>query len=276
MPWQGPQKILYRSWPRFSSSGVSGSGNAFDSLGTNKSSSAIEPRATVFSINGRSERPSSKNGLGESGVFLGWSAISWRIWQPLATTESMAAHRPSTMREVLVIMHLGNVMRVKPLQKTCGIRKVKFFVAGLNADEEAVRRGMRETVRIENRMVRLRQPVEREHSKHSGERSKENGHLKRDRNERRPAIQRAPGDIHRIGVDVYPVLEAKAAKPSQQAADERDKWDVISAHGHGFRHAFHRKRSVAFVVAVSCLANFRSGMNELLRLFKLANHAVNV
>src|SRR5271154_4292973 len=109
MPWQGAQKILYRSWPRFSSSGVSGSGNAFDSLGTNKSSSAIEPRATVFSIKGRSERPSSKNGLGESGVFLGWSAISWRIWQPPTATEKTAAHTPRRRREGLVIVNLGDV-----------------------------------------------------------------------------------------------------------------------------------------------------------------------
>ena len=63
------------------------------------------------------------------------------------------------MREGLIIMHLGNVMRVKPLQKSRGIREVKFFVAGLDADEKAIRRGMRETVGIENRMMRLRQTV---------------------------------------------------------------------------------------------------------------------
>src|SRR5271169_4881346 len=276
MPWQGPQKILYRSWPRFSSSGVSGSGNAFDSLGTNKSSSAIEPRATVFSINGRSERPSSKNGLGESGVFLGWSAISWRIWQPPTTTASIAAHTHRKIREVLVIMHLGHVMRVKPLQKARGLREVKFFVAGLDADEEAVRRGMRETVRIEARMMRLRQAVEREHAEHRGERSEENGHFKRDRNEGRPAIERTASDVHRIAVDIYPVLKAKAAKPAEQTAEESDQRYIVSAHRHGFRHAFHGKRSVAFVVAVARFANFRSGVNELLRLLKFANHAVNV
>ena len=72
---------------------------------------------------------------------------------------------------MLVIMHLGNVMRVKPLQKARGIREMKLFVAGLYADKEAVCRGMRETVRIENGMMRLRQPVEGEHPEHGGKRS---------------------------------------------------------------------------------------------------------
>src|SRR5208282_1100824 len=222
MPWQGAQKILYRSWPRFSSSGVSGSGKAFDSLGTNRSSSAMEPRATVFSINGRSERPSSKNGLGESGLFLGWSAMSWRIWQPPATTDSNAAHTPSKTREALIIMHLGNVMCGEALQKARGLREVKLFVAGLDANKEAVRGGMRETVRIENRMMGLRQPVEREHPEHRGERSAQNSQLKGDRNEGRPAVERAPGDIKRVRDHVGPVLEAKTTKSTNETTDERN------------------------------------------------------
>ena len=110
-------------------------------------------------------------------------------------------------------------MRGKPLQKSRGIREVKFFVAGLDADEKAIRRGMRETVGIENRMMRLRQTVEREHAEHRGERSEKNGHLKRDWNEGWPAIERTSGDIQRISVNIHPVLEAKAAKTAEQTAE---------------------------------------------------------
>jgi len=42
-----------------------------ESLGTTSPSSAMEPRATVFSMSGRSERPSAKNSEGESGRFFG-------------------------------------------------------------------------------------------------------------------------------------------------------------------------------------------------------------
>ena len=66
-------------------------------------------------------------------------------------------------------MHLGHVMSGEPLQKAGGFRELKFFVAGLDADKEAVSRCMRETVRIENGMMRLRQPVEREHPENRGE-----------------------------------------------------------------------------------------------------------
>jgi hypothetical protein len=65
-------------------------------------------------------------------------------------------------------MHLGNVMSGKPLQKARCLREIELFVAGLDTDEEAVCRGVRETVRVENWMMRLRQPVEREHPEHCG------------------------------------------------------------------------------------------------------------
>src|SRR5580700_9091942 len=98
----------------------------------------MEPRATVFSSSGRSDRPSSKNGLGERGRFLGWSAMSWRIWQPPTATEKTAAHTPRRKREGLIIMHLGDVMRAEPLQKARGFGKMKLFVAGLDANKKAV------------------------------------------------------------------------------------------------------------------------------------------
>src|SRR5580704_2083145 len=153
---------------------------------------------------------------------------------------------------------------------------MEFFVAGLDADKEAVRGSRPETMGIENRMMRLRQPIEGEHSENGGERSAENGQFEGDGNKGRPAIVGAPGDIQGIGVDVHPVLKAKTTEAADQTADEGDQRDVVAAHGHGFGHAFHRKRSVAFVVAVARFANFGRGVNELLRLLKLANHAVNV
>src|SRR5208282_2589645 len=102
---------------------------------------------------------------------------------------STAAQTPRRKREALVIVHLGNVMCREPLQEARGFREIKLFVAGLNADEETVRRRMAEAMRIEDRVMRLRQPVKREHSKHGEERSTENGQLKCDGDEGRPAIE---------------------------------------------------------------------------------------
>src|SRR5580704_854774 len=157
---------------------------------------------------------------------------------------------PTSTREVLIIMHLGNVMRVKPLQKARRIRELKLLIAGLDANKKAICRCMAEAMRVENGMMRLWQPVEGQHPEDRRKRSTENGQLKRDGNEGRPAIERAPGDVHGITIDVRPVLEAEAAKPADEAAEERNQRHHIAPHAHGFGKTFHGKRSVGFVVTV--------------------------
>src|SRR5882762_3131382 len=139
-PGQGVHKILYRSSPRSSSARFTGNGKLFDSFGTKSSSLESEPRATVFSTSGRSERPSAKNGEGESGLFFGWLAMSCRRYShPAPKTRQAAAQAATRQREALVIRHLGNMVRMEALQETCGVREMKLGVAGLNANKEAVR-----------------------------------------------------------------------------------------------------------------------------------------
>jgi hypothetical protein len=70
--WQGVQKIPKRSWPRATSSRVSGTGSVVASSvdamgaapgGTGAASEVSMPRATVPSTSGRDARPSAKNPL---------------------------------------------------------------------------------------------------------------------------------------------------------------------------------------------------------------------
>src|SRR5216684_4613440 len=137
-PWQGVQKILYRSSPRSSSSRFTGNGKLLDSLGTKSSSLASEPRATVFSTSGRSERPSSKNGEGESGRFLGWLAMSCRRYsQPEPKTRQTAAQAATRDREALIIRHLGNMMRVQALEEAGGVRQMKLRIAGFDTNKRS-------------------------------------------------------------------------------------------------------------------------------------------
>src|SRR5215470_10584713 len=118
-PWQGAQKILYRSSPRSRRSRFTGSGKLFESLGTMRSSSAMEPRATVFSTGGLSERPSSKKLEGESGRFFGCVAMSWtRFWHPPAAIKRAAEHVADRRREPLIIGHLVHMVRVKAVERS--------------------------------------------------------------------------------------------------------------------------------------------------------------
>src|SRR5437879_10371128 len=87
-------------------------------------------------------------------------------------------------------------MSMEALQEARGVRQMKLRVAGLDANKETVRRCMREAMHVENRMVRLGQSIQGEHTENSSERCAENRHLKGDGNESRPAIERAAANVH--------------------------------------------------------------------------------
>src|SRR3981189_985735 len=135
---------------------------------------------------------------------------------------------------------------------------------------------MRETMHVENRMVRLGQLVEGEHSENSGEGRTENGELKGDGNEGRPAIERAAANVHRIGDRRCPVLEEKTANTASQAAKETNHRDHVALQTERFRETFDGKGGISIETAIARLADFFHGMNELLGRLKLAHHAVYV
>src|SRR5207249_5793263 len=152
-PWQGEQKILKRSSPRSRSLRSTVRGKLFESFGTKSSSSASEPRATVFSTGGRSERPSPKNSEGESGRFFGWLAMSCRRYsQPPPKIREATAQAAARQHEVLVKGHLGDMVRVNFLEEPGAFFQVEVRVLGLDANKKAVRRRVRETRDVENRM----------------------------------------------------------------------------------------------------------------------------
>src|SRR5436189_5541084 len=61
---------------------------------------------------------------------------------------------------------------------------------------------MRETMHVENRMIRLGQFVEGEHTENRSERRSENGQLKGDGNKSRPAIEGTAADVQRVGARI--------------------------------------------------------------------------
>ena len=56
----------------------------------------------------------------------------------------------------------------------------------------------RKALDIENRMIRLRQLVQRQHADHGKDGGAKNGQFERDRNERRPTVQRAAANVDGI------------------------------------------------------------------------------
>src|SRR4029077_17620781 len=153
---------------------------------------------------------------------------------------------------------------------------MKLRVAGFDADKKTVRRRMCEAVHVENRMVRLRQLVQGEHAKYRGDRRAENGQLKGDGNEVRPAIERAAADVYGIGDRHSPVLKTKTAKATGETAEQSYKGHEVALQAERFGEAFDRKGCVGVETAIAGFANFFHGMNELLGCRKLTHHAVDM
>src|SRR5712692_6538850 len=112
------------------------------------------------------------------------------------------------------------MMRFDAPEKLRCLGKMKLRVARLDANKETIRGGMREAVHVEHRMMRLRQPVQGEHTKNRGERRAENGELKGDGNESRPAIEGAAPDVQGISDGRNPVLKTEAADAAGESADQ--------------------------------------------------------
>src|SRR5258705_8734048 len=117
------------------------------------------------------------------------------------------------------------MVRMNFLKDPRTFRQMELRVFRLDANKETVRRCVGKARNVENRMVRLGQFVEGQHTENRGERSAENGQFKGDGNEGRPAIEGAAADVHGIGGFSHPVLEEKTPKtpsPATKQAKSRD------------------------------------------------------
>src|SRR3974390_754952 len=90
--------------------------------------------------------------------------MSWRsVWSQPASIRTHAATRSE---DLFFIRHLGHMHRTLFLQKPCASRHIEFRIACLDAKEKPIRRGVRESLDVEDRMMRLRKFVQRDHADH--------------------------------------------------------------------------------------------------------------
>src|ERR1035438_6581156 len=123
----------------------------------------------------------------------------------------------------------------------------------------------------ENRVMRARQAVESNHAKDRAECSSENGQFEGYGDERRPAIQRTPGNIHGIADDVDPILEAESAETAGESTAESEERHQIAAETESFRQSFNRKRGVRVHLPISGIAHSLRGIKQLIDGFKIAD-----
>src|SRR5216684_1269046 len=168
------------------------------------------------------------------------------------------------------------MMSMETLQEARGIRHIKFRVTGFDADKKAVRGGMREAMHVEDRVVRLGQLVQGEHAKHRGDRRAENGKLKCNGNEGRPAIERATANVHGVAAHVRPNLEEETRQTPSESAKQGDRRNEVALQAERFRETFDGKGSIGIESAIAGFAGFFHGMNKLFGRRKLTHHTVDM
>src|SRR5215471_2948261 len=99
---------------------------------------------------------------------LGWFCMSWR--QPAIANAAAIRSSPTRNCAGALIRHLRNLQRMKGLKEAFGLVLPEPGILRLDAEEEPVAAGASEIRRIENRMIRLRQSVERQHAEDRGQR----------------------------------------------------------------------------------------------------------
>src|SRR5205807_7119509 len=120
---------------------------------------------------------------------LGWSCMSCR--QPEGPRAKSAASTGSAKRvcaEVLM-RHLRDLQRMKGFKKTPGLVQPELRILRFNAQKEPVTAGPNKIWGIKHRMIRLRQPIERNHPNNGRQGSAQNGALKSYGNKRRPRVK---------------------------------------------------------------------------------------
>src|SRR5712691_1871805 len=130
----------------------------------------------------------------------------------------------------LFLLRNGSYLsRIEGFEEAARRFDVELRIPRLDAQEEPVAAREREPRHVEHRVIRHRQPVQREHAEHGRQRGDENRALEGDRDERRPAVQRLAADVQRIRQRRRPVLQSVPANAAAQPADQ-----------HGERQPFIR------------------------------------
>src|SRR5437868_5387771 len=116
-----------------------------------------------------------------------------------------------------LVRNFRHLSGLETLEKLARAVVVEHGVAGLYTQEEAIAGCERETRHVERRVIRHRQPAEREQAEHGGDRREQNRHLKRDDDVGRPAMQRASRDIDREVYDGDKILQQVPERAAQNA-----------------------------------------------------------
>src|SRR5262245_12779414 len=186
-PWHGEQYTLKRCSPRLRSVSLIGNGKLSANLPPTLpayrcSSSFRKPRATVPSTSGCADAPPGSTALASSGSYRGASCMSWRQAVENVSKgrrkkekgKNAARRRPAvsafflfpfSLYEFTLFLNFHHPARLETVQERACLFEIEFRIGRFDHEEEAIRgRMLRKPLRVEDRVIRLRQSVERQHA----------------------------------------------------------------------------------------------------------------
>src|ERR1019366_3245140 len=246
--------MLKRCSPRRISALVTGMGNSFDSLPSaplpvlSKVSSLRCPRATVPSAMGRAERPSAKKSLGRSGMYFGWSCMSWRQADSRRSDSTRALRvsaekecssqaeppAPPTARRLLSLVGQASACQLlaflvrnfrylpglQRLQELARFVAIEERIGGFDAQEKTIAASLCEARNVERGVIGHGQAAQAKHTQNCRQRGKKNGHFKGDDDVGGPTVQGPPADIDGVIHHRDEVLQHVAEGAAHNAADQ--------------------------------------------------------
>src|SRR5262245_23522292 len=145
-----------------------------------------------------------------------------------------------------------------------------------NNQKETVARGQSKIRSVENRMIGLRQLVQRQHAQHGRESCHQNRTFESDWNKRRPAVERFAADVDRIINHFHPVLHEEPTHGADNSSNQHDDRQSRAAKSDRFSQLFDRKRRIAVNLSITGFIRLACGRDELARTIELGHDAVKI
>jgi hypothetical protein len=162
------------------------------------------------------------------------------------------------------------------VEKAPRLRDIEQGIRGLETEEESVLGRALEAGSGEERVIRRGKPIEREHPEDGRESSSQDRDLEGDRDECRPAVERAPAHVERVVEEREIELEAVAGDSSGDSPPEDDPGEERRAMTESFGQTLHREGRERVHPAIALSARAVRGLEQALRFGELREKAVEM
>src|SRR5580698_2962566 len=230
-----------------------------------------------FRVAGRtSVRPACPGGSQRESAWRPSQSLGPQLASPSRTSELASRLSPLAFRISALVVDLHNRDRIELFKKHAGLAWREPRVMRLEAKEELVcRRAIAEVRRIEERMIKLRKTIQRDHSESRRETCEQDRPLIARDHKGRPAEQRHRANVQRIPPYVHPHLHAVARNQPHDSADQAYQRNACLVEAQRFGCLLHGIRRIALHAAIPRTVRHLGRVHQLRRSVELRQQTID-